>query len=1001
MGAAIKHWDYWRGVGAVCLLGLTGAMAGQAQNASAANSPALPQSATQTPAQPTPDAQKLLDAGNEEAKANHWQQARDAFEQALTKARSVNDKAGEAKALNNIGNTYANTGELTKARGYYEQAAPVFRAAGDKLGEAKALNNIGQVYTYTGEPTKALDYCQQALKICRAIGDKANEANTLNSIGNVYTSIGRSAKALNFFQEALPLFRDTHNKSGEAQALGNLGVTCNRIGEPTRALGFYQQALSIFRALGDKSDEATTLLNIGATYADIGQYAKALDFYRQARPVFRAVHDTTGEATILHNSGNVYANTGQIAKALDAYQQALLLYRANRDKANEAITLNSIGNAFTKTGRYARALTAYQQTLPVFRVLKDKANEALALTGIGFVYNHTGEPAKALNAYQQALSLFRVTGDKASEVTALTNLGDFYARHNRLKESKSALREGIAELEALRHNLEALTDAKIVLTESYLGTYQDYLDLLIREKRSGDAFALAQQTKARSLLDLLANGKADLTTRLSDAERKQLATLRAHSDTLNKKMIAEGVNNEVGSKKRFAAQQEELRMAERDLTAFTDGLYARHPDVAQARAVHTLTVKEAARLLPSDTALLEYAIRQDTSRPEGETRLALFVVTPDGKASTYDLPASRIQLKTLSSQFRALCANPHSSYQAQARQLYRLLLAPAEARLAGKKHWLICPDGPLWNVPFAALQDSKGRFVSQRHTLTFAYSATGAATALTKRTRPRPSGSVLALANPDFGDTARFGDDPHLPGQRPFDAPSRPFDAPSRPFDAPSRPFDAPSRPFDAPSRDLVLQLRGGTLKALPGTQAEADVLRRLYPDAAIYTGAKAQKATFKAEAGKYRFLHLASHAFFNDAAPMLSSIFLAAPPKSGPGSEEDGFLTARDFFDMKLNAELVTLSACQTAQGETHSGEGVIGLTWALTVAGVPTQVVSQWSVDDAATAQLMTGFYTRLKAGKGKGEALQGAATAIRHKPGYRHPYYWAPFILMGDWR
>ena len=661
---------------------------------------------------------------------------------------------------------------------------------------------------------------------------------------------------------------------------------------------------------------------------------------------------------------------------------------------SEVQTLIDQADQESRAYHWQQALDGYQQALTKARSLQDKVGEAVTLNNIGRVYSNIGQPAKALDYYQQALPIYRKVGDKRSEAVTLNNIGVLYVRQAHPMEAESAFRQAINRIETLRHELGGLTEAKVAFTEDNLNAYANCLDLLVRQNRSATAFALAQQTKSRTLLELLENGRVDLTSRLTDEERTQLADLRTHAASLNQQMIAEGVRNEVGSKKRFATLQEQLRKAERDLSTFTDTLYVRHPDVAQARAVRTLTAREAARLLPPDTALLEYATRADVRSHTIDASLVLFIVTPDGKVSAHTLPASWKQLQTLASSFRAACADPRKSYQAQAKQLYRLLLAPAEARLAGKKHLLICPDGPLWKVPFAALQDSTGRFVAERHSLTFAYSATGAAAALTKRTRPHAAGSVLVLANPDFGDVARFGDDLHLHGQRPFDRPSRPFDAPSRPF-------DRPSRPFDAPSRDLVSQLRGGGMAALPGTQAEANALHRLYPTAAIYTGINAQEATFKREAGGYRYLHLASHAFFNDAAPMLSCVFLAAPPKTGPGSEEDGYLTARELFDMKLNAELVILSACQTGQGESHSGEGVIGLTWALTVAGVPTQIVSQWSVDDKATADLMIGFYTRLKAGRGKGAALQTAMQAVRNDPKRRHPYYWAPFVLVGDWR
>ncbi len=984
--------------------------------------PASP-AAPQPPAfQASPDVKILLDKGKTESDARHWPQALGAYEQALAKAIAEMDKAGEAKSLNSIGNVYAITDRLSKARGYYEQALTIWQALGDKTDEVKALNNIALVYTYTGEPAKALDYCRQALLICRADGDKAGEANTLGNIGGAYHQTGQLPKSLEFYEQALPIYHLLGDKSGEAKALGNIGIVSKSAGHTPRALEAYRQALSVFRELGDKENQASSLLNIGALYADTFQYPQALDYYKRALILERDLGDRGGEASTLHNMGVAYASTGQTSKALDMYRQALPVFHNGGDKANEAITLNSIANVHANLRQYAQALSAYQQTLVVFRAIGDRADEAITLNSIGFIYADMGSSGKAAASYRQALSLFQANGDKVNEITALTNIGDCEARQNHPALAENALKQAVALLEAQRNDLGSLTESKVAFTASYLGTYEAYLDLLIRQKRIGEAFALAQQMKARALLDLLVGGKVDLTARLSTQERTQLVALRARPDALSQQMIAEGARNEVGAKKRFAHLQEQLRQAERDLSAYTDTLYVQHPDVARARAVHTLSAAEAARLLPPATALLEYATRFDTRQTQGKASPVLFVVTPDGKVTAHDLPVTTAQVKGLVTAFHAACADPRSPYQAQAKQLYQLLLAPAQARVAGSKHLLVCPDGPLWNVPFAALADSRGRFVADQHNITYAYSATGAAIALAKRTQPRAAHSILALANPDFGNAARFGDIVGLAGQRPFDRPSRPFDRPSRPFDRPSRPFDRPSRPFDRPSRpfdrpsrpfdlpsrpfdrpsrDVLQLLRGGGIASLPGTQAEADTLHRLYPDAMILTGKNAQEGAFKRMAGQYRILHLASHAFFNDAAPLLSCVFLAAPPASGPGSDQDGYLTARELIDMKLNAELVTLSACQTAQGATHAGEGVIGLTWALTVAGVPTQVVSQWSVDDNATATLMQGFYTRLRSGTGKGDALNAAAHKLRNKSGRRHPYYWAPFVLVGDWR
>ncbi len=958
---------------------------------------------------------------------------------ALTLERALGRRAEEAVTLNNMGKAWAGIGRREDALDCCRQAVALFHALGDTAGEAVTLNNLGLACANADQPAQAMAFYQQALPLMRASSSKAGEASLLNNMGNAYVRLDQPDRAMDAYSHALPLLRALDDRSGEAATLNNMGNVYANTGQSTLALDSYQQALKLEREpanregrspdkttdtttdrtinntinrttdnTSERTTEANTLAGIGGVYALLGEPARALDDYMLALPLFRELGSRAGVAATLNNIGGVYSATGQPARALICYQQALPLEREIGNSAGEAATFNNIGNVCADMGYNAQALASYQNALAVFRAVGGKAGEAATLTYIGSIYAQSGQPALALDAYRQALPIQRYVGDRAGEASTLNNIALADARLSHPERAEASFQQAIARLEQMRRDLGRLDEAKVAFTENNLSAYRGYLDLLLKQKRVDEAFALAQQTKSRTVLELLASGRADLTARLSDDERRQLATLSAACDTLNRQMISEGARNEIGGKKRFEAMQEQLGKAERDLSAYTDTLYARHPDLAQARAIHTLTGPEAAALLPPGTALLEYATRQGAGQGNASLGLVLFVLTPDGRLTAHDVPAPLQQIQTLAANFRAACANPRLPYGAQGAELYRLLLAPAQARLAGSKHLLVCPDGPLWNVPFAAMGEGEGRFIADRYAVTYAYSATGAAAALSVRTRPRATGSVLALANPDFGNATRFGDDLHLAGQRPFDAPSRPFDAPARPFDAParpfdapSRPFDAPSRPFDAPSRDLMSQLRGGGIVPLPGTQAEADTLHRLYPDAMILTGKNAQEGAFKRMAGQYRILHLASHAFFNDAAPLLSCVFLAAPPASGPGSDQDGYLTARELIDMKLNAELVTLSACQTAQGATHAGEGVIGLTWALTVAGVPTQVVSQWSVDDNATATLMQGFYTRLQSGMGKGDALHQAAFDVRRDERHRHPYYWAPFVLLGEWR
>jgi len=390
--------------------------------------------------------------------------------------------------------------------------------------------------------------------------------------------------------------------------------------------------------------------------------------------------------------------------------------------------------------------------------------------------------------------------------------------------------------------------------------------------------------------------------------------------------------------------------------------------------------------------------------------------------TTHTIPADLQHVRALIDALRSACSDPRKEYRTAAADLYKLLVAPAEAEIAGKKRLVVCPDGPIWDTPFAALiRAPEGKsapnqtgFLLERFEIDYAYSATGAAAAVSEkanRQRRQPERTILAVANPAFGGEKRFGDDPGPFGKRPIVAPSRPITAPSRPITAPSRPITAPSRPILAPSRPITAPSRelyvprGGTLAPLPGTLLEARAIQNSFKGSTLLIGADAQEATVKRQAGKYRYLHFATHGFFNDAAPLLSSIVLALPDKA---TNEDGFLTAREIFGLNLSADMVVMSACNTALGEKRNGEGIIGLTWALFAAGAPSQVVSQWSVNDDSTAQLMTRFYSNLTQKKlRKGASLRQAALSVMRSGGanpessWSHPYFWAPFVLVGDWR
>ncbi len=945
--------------------------------------PAVAQSPQVQATKPHPEVQALLDKGKQAADAEKWDESMGWNSKALEQSRSLKDVAGEAAAFIGISRTYSGTGEYQKSIAALQQSLPLFRKTGDKKREANALFLIGNSYysIFTGslgQPTKALGFYLEALSQFRTVGDDKYEAISLSCIGDAYSDTGHHKKALEVYQQALLKYKSAGHKKYEANTLDAIGRVYDSIGQYQKALEFYQAALLMYESAGDRKGEANILAGVGSTYFNTGQLSKALDFFQRANFLYRTTGNKDGEASTLANIAIVYSETGERQKALGSLLGALPMFRELGNKPGEATTLGAIGGIYFASGNNPMALDYYQRALQMYRTAGIRHAEADALANIGATHYFMNQTRAALSNYQQSLQIQEAIGDKAGQANTLSYMAVVQEGLGHSAQAGKHLSIAIRLLDSMRDSLGGLSEAKQAIHASSLHTYHQYIALLLKQGKTPLAFEITQRTKARAILDLLYVGKVQATTRLNEEERARHQELRRIVNQINQRIIGETVKNAVGSKEGVRALKQQLANAEINLQTYSDRLYARHPELARMRAATTVTHEDLLRILPPDSAVLDYvSMLYDTGQHKSERNVLFVVTNRDGNptVNAFTIPVTRSVLAEHADDLRTACGNANSSYQSKASDLYKVLIGPAAKQIAGKKRLIICPDGPLWDVPFQALIDKDGKFLFEKYEITYAYSATGAQAALDagarRRKTPAP-GILMAMANPDFGDEKRFGGAP-VAAEVPTD-----------------------NRAIETLSRDAAIP-RGGKVSALPGTQREADALQLDFPQAAIYTGKEAQESTVKREAGKYRYLHFATHGFFNDTAPLMSSIVLAQPQDD----KEDGFLTAREIFDMDLKADMVVLSACNTARGEKRSGEGVIGLTWALFAAGAPTQVVSQWSVDDASTASLMERFYAGIKRGEAKGSALRTSALSLMKDGQHRHPFYWAPFILMGDWR
>lgn len=632
--------------------------------------------------------------------------------------------------------------------------------------------------------------------------------------------------------------------------------------------------------------------------------------------------------------------------------------------------LSELGQTYRWDGQLEKARQNLEAALSASRRIGNRNDESQTLAQLAALAAGEKDFERAVSLINQALEISTALGNKGRQSFQWHDFASIEEQRNNLDTAKKARLSGLQIIETARESLGGLSDDKANYLENYLGYYHRYIGLLLRRGEVDEAFDWIEKTKARALLDLMQSGKVEIDFGASEAEKTRQAELRNAALSLNNQLVAETLQSFPNAQK-LETLKSKLAEAEKELQEFTRTLYVAHPDLAAKRAANTATASEIAALLPPDTALLNYIYLGDSKF----FVLCLTKAENGSQVQAYQIARPLDEIIELTDDFRDACASPDGKYKSKARELHKLLIAPAQAQLAGKTRLIICPDGALWGTPFGALMD-EDKFLAEQYEVNYSYSATALQATLAVKNNPRRPGApktLLAFANPNFGGAERF--------QKQLEQANA------------ERPLTAESRALSADSRSIT---RNGAILPLPGTQREADAIKADFPDAQIYLGQDAQEATAKTQAGDYRYWHLATHGLFNDAAPMLSSIVLAQPL---PGSTEDGFLTAREIFDLNLKSDLVVLSACDTARGEKKNGEGVIGLTWALFVAGAPSQIVSQWAVNDSSTAELMKNFYANLKTGQSKGGALREAAHRLRSDKS--HPYYWAPFILMGDWK
>jgi len=921
------------------------------------------------------------------------------FGEALPVFRAAGNRRGEANTLNNIGVVCLAMGETQKAMGKLSEALPIWRAAGDRRGEAETLYNVGVVYRSLGDMQKALEKLNEALPIFQAIGDRSWEANTLNGIGAVYWSLGEMQKALEKYNEALPIKQAMGDRSGEADALNNIGVIYRSSGEMQKALEKFGEALPVFRAAGNRRGEAQTLNHIGQVYGSLGEMQKALEKFGEALPIRQAIGDRRGESDTLNNIGAAYRLSGEMRKALEKYDEALSISRAISDRPGEAITLNNIGLAYWSLGEMRKALEKFNESLPISQAIGDRSVEASTLNNLGVVYQSLGETQKALEKFNEALPLRRAVGDRNGEADTLLGIARVEQKRGNLTQARQTVEQAIGLVESLRTNI-----AGQELRASYFASrqefYESYIDVLMQMYKQNpaaafDALALAvsERARARSLLELLKESRADIRqgvdSSLLERERSLQQRLNARAaaqvSLLNRKHNLEQAD---AAAKEIAAITDEYEELQVQIRARSP----RYAALTQPRPLSLTEIQQQA--LDEDTLLLEYAL--------GEKRSYLWLVSPRS-IDSYELPP-RAELEAATRRVYELLtarpkrgAPPDPQFIAQAKTLSRMLLGPVASQLGGKRLVVVAP-GALSYLPFAALPapEDKKRLAGDYEPLIAKHEVVSVPSAsvlsIIRREmagRQRAAKSVAVLADPVFESS-----DPRLTSAKNGNSSGETLPAPAA---------DAELSELTRAIRTMNFSDARAGFTRLAFSRQEAESIIALTPG-----GAGLKATDFSAsrtlvlgrQLSQYRILHFATHGLLNSERPELSGLVFSLVDQEG--KPQDGFLRLHEIYNLQLNADLIVLSACETGLGKEIKGEGLIGLTRGFMYSGAPRVVASLWNVDDLATAELMKLFYQRmLKDGLSAGAALRAAQLELSRQKRWASPYFWAGFVLHGEWK
>jgi tetratricopeptide (TPR) repeat protein len=889
----------------------------------------------------------------------NYEKAEKLHYEALKLARSTDSKSDIGYCYFNLARLYSAKGNFDKSAALLDSALKIFRAIEYKASESMVLAEIGSTYITRGEFNKGLEYYNRSLAVAESCNSRSQIASVYNSIGDVYSVLGDLNKAIEIQNKSYTLNIELQNPWGIASSHIGLGNCYNRFGEYQQAIDHYLVADSIYNSLNNDLARATPLNNIGTIYFWQADYARALTYFQQAYELLsRIKYESDFFALLKSNIGEIYLYQKNYKEAERWLNESLPLSRKMKARRLISEALSIFGQLYLETNNLPKAKAVLLEAYSISKETGELTSRVAIAAKLGALYYKMKDEGNAIKYLEESISISRSTGSVKHLWEPLYTLGLIYRDRNEVQRSLKYLKDAVEAMETLRNRVVGGEQAQRMFSSGDIQTrlYDAITSVLLK---MGDTDGALQYLN-RSYNDGLKQQFGKMNIRFNDETKNQALTFEK-----DLKRRVDGVDEQIAKEKakpqnqqntdKIKSLEQTKAVAEGDYIKFVNQTIKEQPELANyfRKSVNVLDMRKLKREMPKDLAVVAYLM--------GERQLYIFTTTSDTVVAKI-VAIKKADLDGMVSRMYKFVRN--ASLSARAGNVNVRTLQPEKSDAAFEYTTQIVPFKELSENLYSYLISPIAKQIEGKKYLAIV-----------------PNGSLyyvpfqtLGRAMPDstfrwlISDYSIF--------------------------------YSTTLNLFYTKGEDrqeMKLIAFGNPDKTLPNASLEVNSIHDLYPTSAVYLGDDATKEKAKTLPQHYTAIHFATHGNL-DYADFQKSYLTLAPDKS---TGDDGKLTLEEVWQMNLEqTNLVTLSACQTAVGDEMIQGWLNNPADAFLQLGVKTVVASLWQVDDAATGKLMKEFYTNMKTSN-KVDALRNAQLTLLNDSRYAFPYFWAPFILVGDWR